>query len=156
MKMNKIIKAAIFTSAFLFLLAIFNSAQTTADTPETVPSNGSGEVSASAIDGMRSLIGNERLFVISRPGTGETKTRIAQYRLANAKSFMLESRNFNRQTSVFAEGEPVEGEGRIEFYIGNRLWLIILAQRNKIPKLTCCDDYFPPAKKKTKPKKRKS
>jgi hypothetical protein len=153
--MNSNIKIVFLTSAFLFSLAAFTFAQSGAvDEPVILPSNDSGELSASVIDGMRSTIGDERLFVIARSGTGETKSRITRNRLAYAKWFMLVRTGFNRQTSVFAEGEPIKGEGRIEFYIGSRLHLVILAPRNKIPNLTCCPDYIAPTKKKQK-KKRK-
>jgi hypothetical protein len=34
----------------------------------------------------------------------------------------------NSQETVFAEGERLKGEGRIEFYLGSYLRLVILAE----------------------------
>lgn len=122
--------------------------------PYIIESNSSGEISSAVTDAMRSEMKGERLFVIVRLGTGETNRLLNQARLQNTKAFML-GKGFDRQTSVFAEGERVEGEGRIEFYIGSKFRLVTLAPRNKMPNLTCCEDYFPPAKRKPKRKKRK-
>ncbi len=127
-----------------------------ADEPYTIPSNSSGEENSALTDGIaiEAQQSGERLFVITRLGKGETSSRLNQVRLINTKSYMLR-KNFNRKTAVFAEGERVEGEGRIEYYLGSKLKLITLAPRNKMPNLTCCEDYFPPEKKKPKRKKRK-
>jgi hypothetical protein len=117
--------------------------------PYIIPSNESGEISSAVTDAMRLEIKGERLFVIVRLGRGEANRLLNQVRLHIAKGFMLR-KGFNGQTSVFALGEPVEGEGRIEFYIGSKLRLVTLAPRNKLPNLTCCEDYSPPSRKRTK------
>ncbi len=131
--------------------------QTVADEPYKIPSNSSGEENSALTDGIaiEARQSGERLFVIVRLGKGETSRRLNQVRLMNTKSYMLR-KSFDAQTAVFAEGERVEGEGRIEYYLGSRLKLITLAPRNKMPNLTCCEDYFPPVKRKLKRKKRKS
>ncbi|HEX6127238.1 MAG TPA: hypothetical protein VFZ23_17835 [Pyrinomonadaceae bacterium] len=122
--------------------------------PYIIESNSSGELSSALIDAMRSEMQGERLFVIVRLGTGETSSVLNRVRLLNTKSFIF-YKGFDQQTSIFAEGERVEGEGRIEFYIGSRLRLVTLAPRNKMPNLTCCEDYFAPSKKNQKRKNRK-
>jgi hypothetical protein len=121
--------------------------------PFIAASDSSGEDTISILQGIRldSVKQGERLFVVSRPGTGETN-RIGFVRLAAAKSFTLQTIGFPAETSIFTVGESVAGEGRIEFYLGSQLKLVTLAKRNKIPNLTCCQDYFPPAK--NKPRKR--
>lgn len=124
-------------------------AQESLDEPYIISSNESGELSSAITDAMRSEIHDQRLFVIVRLGKGETNRKINRIRLSKTKSFML-LKGFDKATSVFAEGERVEDEGRIEFYIGSRLRLVILAKRNEMPYLTCCPDYIPPAKKRVK------
>jgi hypothetical protein len=143
----------------LFLSSFVTSAfgQTVADEPYKLPSNSSGEENSALTDGIaiEARQNGERLFVIVRLGKGETSRQLNQARLFNVKSFMLR-KGFTQETAVFAEGERVEGEGRIEYYLGSKLKLITLAPRNKIPNLTCCEDYMPPVKRKPKRKKRKS
>lgn len=145
---------------FAFLVCSFAASDSAlaqnawAGEPYIIESNSSGEISSAVTDAMRSEMQGERLFVIVRLGTGETSSVLNGVRLRNIKAFMLD-KGFDRQTSVFVEGEHIEGEGRIEFYIGSKLRLVTLAPRNKMPNLTCCEDYFPPAKRKLKRKKRK-
>jgi hypothetical protein len=119
-------------------------AQGVPDEPEIVPSDSSGEITSREIDRMSMEVKErrDRLFVIARLGTGETSRRLNRVRLYNTKQY-LSGKSFDPQTTVFAEGERVEGEGRIEFYLGGSLRLVTLAKRNKMPKLTCCEDYFP-------------
>jgi len=99
-------------------------------------------------------ITEERLFVIARPGKAEKSNRISVARLSYTRTLLLVMRRFPFQTAIFAEGDRVDGEGRIEFYLGSRLRLVTLAKRNKILNLTCCEDYFPTVK--TKPRRKKS
>ncbi len=127
-----------------------------ADEPYKIPSNSSGEENSALTDAIaiEAQQSGERLFVIVRLGKGETSRLLNKARLTNIQNFML-GKGFTSETAVFAEGERVEGEGRIEFYIGSKLRLVTLAPQNKMPNLTCCEDYFPPAKRKPKRKKRK-
>lgn len=129
------------------------SAQEAAAGPYVVESGSSGEVSSREIDGMASEAreSGERLFVVVRPGAGETSRRLSRARLHNTRRH-LSSKGFGPRATVFAEGERVRGEGRIEFYLGSRLRLVVLARRNEMPNLTCCEDYIPPSK--VKPERR--
>lgn len=139
------------------VVADFAFAQTVVDEPFIVESNSSGESSSSIIDQMavEAKQSGERLFVIVRLGTGETNRRLSFVRLYNTRQYVSD-KSFNPQKLVFAEGESIKGEGRIEFYLGSRLRLVLLAPRNKMPNLTCCEDYMPLVKKKPKRKKRRS
>lgn len=149
--------------AFVLLIFIFillaNSitliAQSSSDKPFIAQSDASGEETVRdleiiAVDAKNT---GERLFVIARLGKAEKSNQINLARLAYARAFLLVMRKFPFQAPVFAEGERVDGEGRIEFYLGSDLRLVTLAKPNKIPNLTCCPDYFPPVK--TKPLRRK-
>jgi len=150
-------------SAFILLVVAFRTlapceltfAQRAWDQPYIVPSGSSGEISSREIDRMAVEVkhSRERLFVIVRLGTGEKSRRVNRARLHNTQQY-LSGKSFDPQTTVFAEGERVEGEGRIEFYLGGSLRLVTLAKRNQMPNLTCCDDYFPAAR--SKPKKNRS
>ena len=140
--------------AFCSLAACVSAfSQSASDEPYIVPSDSSGEISSREIDSMavEARQSGERLFVIVRLGEGETSRRLNLGRLYNTRSY-LSGKSFNPSTTIFAEGERVNGEGRIEFYLGSRLRLIVLAKRNKMPNLTCCEDYFPPAERKSKRK----
>ena len=136
--------------AFSLLLAANTQtlfAQNKSDEPFIAPSDDSGENASSVIDSLRILSarGGERLFVVARRGDRETNN-ISLKRLAQAKTFLIKIKGFPAETTVFAIGEPLKGEGGIEFYLGSQLKLVTLAKRNKMPKLTCCPDYFPPVK----------
>lgn len=146
-----------FVAVLVVSLAAWQSAfaQTASDEPYIVESDSSGEISSREIDSMAVEAGQigERLFVIVRLGTGETNRRLNFARLFNTRQY-ISQKSFDSRKTVFAEGERVEGEGRIEFYLGSRLRLVLLAQKNKMPNLTCCDDYIPPTR--VKPKRKKS
>ena len=143
----------------LYSLAACGSAfaQRTSAEPYIVPSDSSGEINSREVDSMavEARESGERLFVIGRLGTGETSRRLNLARLYNTRQY-LSGKSFDQQAIVFAEGGRVKGEGRIEFYLGSRLRLVTLAKRNKMPNLTCCEDYIPPAKSKPERKRRGS
>jgi hypothetical protein len=124
---------------------------------EPIPSDSSGEIHSSLSDMMRTKAreSGERLFVIVRLGDGETSRRVATARIKAAKGYFLRDDNFKAQTAIFAEGERVKGEGRFEYYLGSKLQFVALAPKNKTINFTCCEDYFPPVKKKTKRKRSK-
>ncbi len=81
----------------------------------------------------------ERVFAIFRAGRGETETVNAK-RLAYVKTFLKERKSWTRYDVVYARGEKTDEEGKIEFYIGGRLYLIIMSPKNKTPCLDCCED----------------
>jgi len=83
---------------------------------------------------------SERVFVISRLGAGEKRTIVSRSRLQMARNHLVTSGRLQKEQVVFAEGERVIDKGRLEFYIGSRLYLISLAQRNGDICLTCCND----------------
>ncbi len=150
--------------AFLFLafsfLTLTNGAvliaQNSSGKPFIAQSGASGEETDRELEmiAVDALNTGERLFVISRPRKAEKSNRISLARLAYTRTYLLKMRRFPFQEPVFAEGDWVEGEGRIEFYLGSHLRLVTLAKRNKIPNLGCCPDYSPPVK--TKPGRKKS
>lgn len=147
----------IILTLLLSLIVASAFGQAIADVPYQIPSNSSGEENSALTDdiALEARQSGERLFVIVRLGRGETSRLLNQARLMNTKSYML-GKGFSSETAIFAEGEDVEGEGRIEYYLGSKLKLITLAPRNKMPNLTCCEDFTPPVKKKLEQNKRKN
>ncbi|MEQ1645184.1 MAG: carboxypeptidase-like regulatory domain-containing protein [Pyrinomonadaceae bacterium] len=118
---------------------------------DILPSNDSGEVASFLLDrlGIEAKLSKERLYVISRRGKGDTNKNIEFGRLNWAKAGRG-VKNFDVTTTVLAVGDKAEGEGRLEFYLGNELRLVILAKPNKMPLLTCCPDFQPTPKRKTR------
>lgn len=152
-------KLAFICFAF-FILSLANNytsfAQNGIDEPFIAQSDAGGEETVRDIEVIARDAKNtgERLFVIARLGKSEKSNRISLARLAYTRAFLLQMRQFPFQAPVFAEGERIDGEGRIEFYLGSRLRLVTLAKRNKIPNLTCCPDYFPPVKRNSRRKRK--
>ncbi|MBD0372564.1 MAG: hypothetical protein ICV60_17100 [Pyrinomonadaceae bacterium] len=143
--------------SFFFVCLLYNSislmAQTTSSGTITVESLGSGEINSLHLDNLvfelrRSVA--ERLFVIARLGDGETFRRLNLARLDGARLYLVESGRIPKERIVFAEGERVKGEGRVEFYLGSRLYLVSLAGRGKNINFTCCGDYIPLSRGKRK------
>jgi hypothetical protein len=85
----------------------------------------------------------ERIFVIARLGRGEISNPLNQLRLQAARAYLVGTRGMDPAKLVFAAGEKVEGEGRVEFYLGSRLTLISLAPRGRNVVLSCCGDTVP-------------
>jgi hypothetical protein len=85
---------------------------------------------AESIDGLA--------FVIFRPGKGENIT--ATNRRYNLTSrFLRRRKSYDPAKFVFGRGEPANGPGRIEFYYGGKLRMVIIAPKNGMPCMDCCD-----------------
>jgi len=83
----------------------------------------------------------ERIFAIFRAGKSETENVNAK-RLAHVKAFLEQVKGWERFDVVYARGEKIDGEGRIEFYVGGKIFLATLASKNKTPCLDCCGGGF--------------
>ena len=137
------------TLLFLCFLLVTESsfAQSSISTPQIVSSGDSGELNSLYLDNLVSKLRRsnaERIFVIARLGRGEVARSLNLNRLERARLYLLESGRTQREKVIFAEGERVDGEGRIEFYLGSSLYLVSLAERGRNINFTCCDDYIPP------------
>ena len=126
--------------AFVGIFIVGTAAQ------DVIPSNSSGEFSSHQIDVLATQAREmkERVYVISRRGTRDTRKQIEFKRLALSRVGRA-GQSFDSRT-VYAVGLPVEGEGRLEWYLGSELKLVVLAPKNQLPRLTCCDEYIPPRK----------
>jgi hypothetical protein len=146
--MNRTLMFAAIASVLLSMQLTFG--QPTVENPVIVPSRSSGETTSAEID--RMAVENQRtparLFVIIRLGNGETSRRIARNRLIETRQYLSQKDSAPTRT-VYAEGERTSGEGRIEFYLAGALRLVVLCPRNKMPNLTCCQDYVPLKRRRT-------
>ena len=99
----------------------------------------------------------ERIFIIFRSGKGETEIVNAR-RLVYVKRFLQNRKGWRVFKTIYARGEKSDGEGKIEFYIGGNLFLVVMSPKNKTPCLDCCDiESFNPqnlVKKKRKAKRK--
>ncbi len=112
---------------------------------------GNCEMNAALLDSVR----NEALekanrdgtvILIARLGNGESSRVHNRRRLLIAKNY-LSKYGLPAQRIVAAEGERVDGYGRIELYVAGKLRTVLLANRNKPMCVECCDpddaDFYP-------------
>jgi len=79
----------------------------------------------------------EKIFVIARLGAGESGRGLNRRRLNDVRTqFGI---NWNDSKIILAEGTPVKGQGRIEFYFGSELNSVSLLARNRDFCSECCD-----------------
>lgn len=79
----------------------------------------------------------KRIFVIARLGRGEMARNLNQRRLHNARTYL--QNRLDGTMIVIAEGERVNGEGRVEFYLGSELFLVSLIGRGRDLCVSCFD-----------------
>lgn len=109
----------------------------------TVKSDGNaGELNSAGLDylAVEQQTTNERIFVIARLGRGEAARSLSLQRLQAARSYLVATKGIDKEQVIFAEGEKIAGEGRVEFYLGSKLMLVSLAARGKNVRLVCCID----------------
>ncbi|HEY6120153.1 MAG TPA: hypothetical protein VIV66_09355 [Pyrinomonadaceae bacterium] len=71
------------------------------------------------------------IILIGRLGSGDNKPDLNRHRLHSARAYLtdyLSARSTN--TIVIAEGEKVEGYGRIEIYVGGKLYYVFAIKAN--------------------------
>jgi hypothetical protein len=118
----------------LLLVASFvASAQVKGTVPssqvETKPTN--CEFNISVLTGAHRVAGEDGLVImIARLGNGERRRELNRRRLHNARTFLTEFGQRAPQTIVTAEGERVDGYGRVELYIGGKLFHVLMSYPN--------------------------
>lgn len=71
------------------------------------------------------------IIIIAWLGDGESRQGLNRRRLHNARAYLAEYLNLRAPgTIVTAEGERVKGYGRIELYVGGRLYHVLALRRN--------------------------
>ena len=113
-------------------------------------SPGRCETNAVIFDHMRSVIseglGRDSLVIaVARLGDGETSRELNRRRLYNLrvrwKAFGLPANRL-----IVAEGERVNGYGRVELYVSGKLYDTFVVRRNGDLCLACCgedEEYYP-------------
>jgi len=122
-----------------------------ADTRLAQTKPGNCEMNAALLDSVRNEAleeGNRdgAVILIARLGNGETSRVHNRLRLLIAKNY-LSKYSLPVQRIVAAEGERVNGYGRVELYVAGKLRVVLLANRNKPMCVECCDpddaDFYP-------------
>ncbi len=139
----KLLKLSLMLTLYWFAASQAALAQDASNETHVVRADsGSCEVNSAHLDYLaqdfRSSGG--RIFVIARLGDGESSRALNRSRLEYARFYLVLNRELNADRVVFAEGERVKGEGRLELYLGSKLYLVSLAKRNKMVCFFCCDD----------------
>ncbi|HEX6731231.1 MAG TPA: hypothetical protein VF074_14500, partial [Pyrinomonadaceae bacterium] len=92
---------------------------------ETKPTN--CEFNIAVLTGAHRMAGDAGLVImIARLGKGETKRELNRRRLHNARTFLIEFGQRAPQTIVTAEGERVNGYGRVELYAVGKLFHVLM------------------------------
>jgi hypothetical protein len=71
------------------------------------------------------------IFIIARLGNGERSRRLNRRRLHAIRDFLKQERFIPEQRLIAAEGEPMRGLGRVEVYLGGKLFMVFTLPRNK-------------------------
>jgi len=89
------------------------------------------------------------LIVVARLGDSENSRELNRRRLYNVREYLRERGRLAADRIVVAEGERVRGYGRLEYYLGGRLFEQLLFRRNGYICHSCCgpDERYYPYKK---------
>ncbi len=71
------------------------------------------------------------IIIIARLGSGEFLRSVARRRLAGAKDYLEAVGGIRRERLVTAQGERVRGLGKVEVYVGGKLYEVFALKRNK-------------------------
>ena len=144
--MSRLIECSL--TAFCLVVVIVPFCVAQSSVPSTSPGN--CEMNAVIFDNMRSVIseglGRDSLVIaVARLGNGETSRGLNRRRLYNLRVrwgvFGLPANRL-----IVAEGERVDGYGRVELYVSGRLYDTFVVRRNGDLCLACCGDdeeYYP-------------
>ncbi len=77
-------------------------------------------------------------FVIIRAGDGEG-SKILNHRFNMVSKYL---KRFIGKDLIYARGEPVKGKGRVELYMGSVLFLVMFAEKGRVPCMNCCGYDF--------------
>jgi hypothetical protein len=140
-------RQSLFAILFIFISGLVTTLNVSAQTPREAgnvveATDGACELNSRFID---LLIADakstgDRIFVISRVGANENH-KLDAVRLAAMRRYFLNGPRFDLKRAVFAAGDALEGnkQGRVELYLGSKLYLVSKAQKNKSVCITCCD-----------------
>lgn len=97
---------------------------------ESTPSNCEENISILGA-ATQAVTKDDLLIVLARLGDGERNKELNQRRLHNVRTYLSEYVNARApETIIIAEGERVRGHGRIELYVGGKLFHVLRIPRN--------------------------
>lgn len=79
----------------------------------------------------------QKIFAIFRAGKNETENTNLK-RLVYMKKYLEKRKGWSASNVIYARGEKTNNKAEIEFYIGGKLYLVIIAPKNKTPCMDCC------------------
>lgn len=127
-----------FALAISLLLIIFGTAvaqgtveSSAAQTSQMEMKPGDCEYNVSILTAAHNAAGADGLvIVIARLGNGERRKEFNRRRLHNVRTFLTEFGNRAAQTIITATGERAGGYGRIELYVGGKLFHVLMIRPN--------------------------
>jgi hypothetical protein len=129
--------AALFFTLCLTLVVSFISAQERAEQnatryTQTDPKPTNCENHIAVLEAAHHDAGKDGLIVIiARQGTGENRRDLSRRRQYNARAYLTDYLRLRApETIVTAAGEPVKGYGRIELYVGGKLYYVLALNHN--------------------------
>ena len=98
------------------------------------------ESNAITLDTVHQIAGEDGLIiVIARLGNAERKRELNRRRLQNIRSYLIEfGWRRSPKTVILAEGDRVEGYGRVELYAAGKLVAVLVAERNRNLSVSSC------------------
>jgi hypothetical protein len=97
------------------------------------------EFNISVLTGAHRMAGDAGLVImIARLGNGETRRELNRRRLHNARIFLIEFGQRDPQKIVTAEGERVDGYGRLELYVAGQLFHALMINPKDDLKVGAC------------------
>ena len=125
-------RRANFLLASLFLCLTSAARLTTAQDVQTNPKPTNCENHIAVLEGANHDAGKDGLIIlIGRLGSGDNKPDLNRHRLHSARAYLTDYLSVrSKNTIVIAEGEKVQGYGRIEIYVSGKLYYILAIKAN--------------------------
>ena len=121
-----------FSLAPLFLCLTSVAQLVSAQNVQTNPKPTNCESHIAVLEAANHDAGKDGLIIlIGRLGTGDNKPDLNRHRLHSARAYLtdyISARSTN--TVIIADGEKVEGYGRIEVYVGGKLYYVFAIKAN--------------------------
>ena len=107
------------------------SSATRIRTPQVEAKPTNCEFHVATLDAANDQAGKDGLvIVIARLGDGERRYDLNRRRLHNVRTYLVEFDRRSPQTIITAEGERISGYGRVELYVGGKLFYVLMIRPN--------------------------
>lgn len=146
---NYIFRISLFSVLLLCVCSLATSAQEQESVARIVKGDANAcELNSAYLDALTqdARASSERIFVIARLGKRESSRTLNRRRLHRTRNHLVTSGRLAKGSVIFAEGDQAETKGRLEFYLGSKLYLVSLVEYGKDVCLTCCDDRASPSR----------